>query len=476
MPCFELLLQHLHSHPQRLHQIHAVLIITGFHLASPPRALLPIRQGSSAVFFYNCLIRACLRHRDQPDTSLRLFAQMLAHGVRPNRHTFPSLLKAAAAAGDAASSPSSGRAIHAQAVRRGLLLDDFTNCSLVDFYARVGDLGSARKTFDELPQPDLASRNSMLHALCVHGDLASAIALFESMVDGNVISWTSLINGYARNGEFHEAIDLFRRWIIQKDVPLRPNEAMLVSVLSACANLDHHRALFRGLEIHGFIVRNEAPLTGFVGTALIDMYSKHGNLDYCTDVFQATREKEVCTWNAMISALARNGRAASALQLFDAMTASGLRPNHVTFVAVLTACAMQKLVDQGLRWFESMSTEFGVVPLMEHYGCVVDLLGRAGFLKEAMEFIRRMPFEADASVWGALLGACKVHENVQLGDGVGKQLIELQPWPAGLYMVLRNIYAGAGRWDDAAGMKKALQNSGIKKPTGYSWIVSGDCV
>ena len=123
-----------------------------------------------------------------------------------------------------------------------------------------------------------------------------------------------------------------------------------------------------------------------------------------------------------------------------------------------------------------MSTEFGVVPLMEHYGCVVDLLGRAGFLKEAMEFIRRMPFEADASVWGALLGACKVHENVQLGDGVGKQLIELQPWPAGLYMVLRNIYAGAGRWDDAAGMKKALQNSGIKKPTGYSWIVSGDCV
>lgn len=316
----------------------------------------------------------------------------------------------------------------------------------------------------------------MLHALCVHGDLAAAIALFESMVDGNVISWTSLINGYARNGEFHEAIDLFRRWIIQKDVPLIPNEAMLVSVLSACANLDHHRALFRGLEIHGFIVRNEAPLTGFVGTALIDMYSKHGHLDYCTDVFQATREKEVCTWNAMISALARNGRAASALQLFDAMTASGLRPNHVTFVAVLTACAMQKLVDQGLRWFESMSTEFGVVPLMEHYGCVVDLLGRAGFLKEAMEFIRRMPFEADASVWGALLGACKVHENVQLGDGVGKQLIELQPWPAGLYMVLRNIYAGAGRWDDAAGMKKALQNSGIKKPTGYSWIVSGDCV
>ncbi|WOL01641.1 pentatricopeptide repeat-containing protein [Canna indica] len=469
MPCLELLLQYLHNHPCKLPQIHALLITSGF-LQSPPRRLIPMWQGSSPTFSYNCLIRACLRRRDPPDASLRIFAQMLAHGVRPNRHTFPSLFKAVATTD---SSPSTGRSVHSQALRRGIILDDFTNCSIVDFYSRVGDLSSARKTFDEMIQPDLASGNSMLHALCLHGDLASALVFFESMVDRDVISWTSLISGYARNGRFDEAIGLFRRWIMQKGLPLRPNEAMLVSVLSACANLDDFRALFYGLEIHGYIVRNEAPLTAFLGTALVDMYSKHGYLGYCTNVFEATVEKEVCTWNAMMSALAGNGKAAEALHLFDQMRVAGLQPNHITFVALLTACARQKLVDLGLKWFKLMTSEFGLVPLMEHYGCVVDLLAKAGFIKEAIQFIRRMPLQADASVLGALLGACKVHENAQVGDDVGKQLISLQPWHSGRYMILRNIYAASGRWDDAAGIKNAMEKLSIKKPTGHSWVVYG---
>lgn len=259
---------------------------------------------------------------------------------------------------------------------------------------------------------------------------------------------------------------------MQMDVPLTPNEAMLVSVLSASANLDGLSAQLNGREIHGYIIRNEAPLTAFLGTALIDMYNKHGLLSYCTSIFKATVEKEVCTWNAMISALACNGKATEALILFEEFRAADMHPNHITFVAVLTACSRQKLVETGLEWFKAMHSRFGVVPLMEHYGCVADLLARAGFLKEAVEFISRMPFEADASVWGALLGSCKVHEDARLVDNVRKELVGLHFGSSGRNMILRNLYAAAERWNDAAEIKIAWEKSGMRKPTGHSWIVS----
>lgn len=214
-------------------------------------------------------------------------------------------------------------------------------------------------------------------------------------------------------------------------------------------------------------------MTAFLGTALIDMYGKHGRLSYGASVFNAMDEKEVCTWNAMISALASNGNEAMALDLLDGMRAEGLRPNHITFVAILTACARARLVDTGLRWFEAMNNEFGVVQLMEHYGCVVDLLSKAGFLNEAVEFIRRMPMEADASVWGALLGSCKVHGHVQLGIQVVRRMITLHPWHSGVYTVLRNMYAGEGRWNEAAELREAMENARVKKIVGQCWIDFG---
>ncbi|XP_008782290.1 putative pentatricopeptide repeat-containing protein At1g10330 [Phoenix dactylifera] len=473
MRCLESLVQNYCNHPQKLPQIHTLLITTGFFLSTPPSDSQPRCQGSTnTTFVYNCLIRAYLRRGDPPAAALRLFAHMLEHGTPPNHHTFPSLLKAAAAF-----SFFTGRAIHAQAIRRGLLLDDFVNCSIVRFYAKLGHLSEARNTFDEIPQPDLASCNAMLDALCLNGDLESASHLFECMIVKDVISWTSLINGFARNGNFRGAIELLRRLMHKnwqaETVTVRPNEATLVSVLFACANMDGAGALPGGTQIHGYVIRHETRMTAFLGTALIDMYGKHGRLSYCTNVFAAMDEKEVCTWNAMISALASNGNETVALGLLDRMRAEGLRPNHITFVAILTACARARLVDAGLRWFEAMNSEFGVAPLMEHYGCVVDLLSRAGLLNEAVEFIRRMPVEADASVWGALLGACKVHGDVQLGTQVGRRMITLQPWHSGVYTVLRNIYAGEGRWNEAEELRQAMENAGVKKIVGQSWIDSG---
>ncbi|XP_020097049.1 putative pentatricopeptide repeat-containing protein At1g10330 [Ananas comosus] len=436
MQCLEWLLKKHLFHASKLHQIHTLLITSGF-LAFPLLSQSQSRCGgtttntttttTTTTFVYNCLLRAYLRNGQSSSAALHLFVQMLAHGHQPNHHTFPSLIKFSS------SSPSpsyAGCALHAQCLRRGLLADNFISCSLVKYYAQLGHLNEARKSFDEMPHPDMACHNAMLDAFCANGDIISARRLFESMSTRDVISWTIIINGHSRNRCFREAIGLFRRLMRESrrsDIvtAVTPNEATLVSVLSACANLHGPEGLAIGIEIHGGIIRREAQLTAFLGTALIDM-----------------------------------------------LGAEGQPPNHITFIAVLTACARAGLVETGLRLFEMMVSKHGVTPLMEHYGCVVDLLSRNGLLNQAVEFIKRMPMAADASVWGALQGACKLYGDVELGAKVGRRLMALQPENAGRYMILRNIYAGEGRWNHAAELREIMEQAGVKKMVGQSCVGS----
>ncbi|KAK9151637.1 hypothetical protein Syun_009946 [Stephania yunnanensis] len=251
-----------------------------------------------------------------------------------------------------------------------------------------------------------------------------------------------------------------------------PNEATLVSLLSCCANLEGGGALIQGKQIHCYIIRNDVEVTVFLGTALISMYGRTGCLRNAVEVFDRMIAKEVCTWNAIICSLVSNGREKQALDMFQNMKREMMKPNEVTFVVLLTACARGKFVELGLRLFKSMSSEFAIVPKTEHYGCVVDLLGKAGLLEEASRFVDRMPFEPDASVLGALLGACKVHGDVELADNVGKKLLELQPQHCGRYIVLSNIYAEAGNWGSAAELRKVMLENGIDKIPAYSCIGS----
>ncbi|KAK2649261.1 hypothetical protein Ddye_016750 [Dipteronia dyeriana] len=253
---------------------------------------------------------------------------------------------------------------------------------------------------------------------------------------------------------------------------VRPNEATYVSVLCSCAGLVQGGGLSLGKQVHGYIVRNESVFSVFTGTALIDLYGKAGCSESAMRVFNPMVFRAVCTWNAMIASLARNCGVMDALDMFEELRKHGVCVNGVTFVADLTDCARAKLVELGLQLFHSMSSEFGVVPIMEHYGCVVDLLGRAGHLSEADEFIRRMPLELDASVLGALLGTCKIHSAVELGHEVGKRLLELQPRHCGRFVVLSNILAGVERWSHAADLRKAIVDDGIRKIPAYSLIDS----
>lgn len=328
--------------------------------------------------------------------------------------------------------------------------------------------------FGEIPFPDLAACNSMLHALCMNGELLPAVNFFMQLSNKNIVSWTTIINGLAKNGQFQEAIAIFRM-LMFGNYGLKLTEQALVSLLSACANNLHSQR--QGKGIHAYIIRHEHRLTAFLGTALIDFYGKHGLLNYSALVFRLIQRMEVCTWNALISALACNGKEVEAVNMFDEMRAEKrLCPNHVTFVAVLTACSRGNLVELGLALFHSISNEYDIVPSMEHYGCLVDILSRAGRLREAWEFVRRMPMEPDASVLGALLGACRIHGNAELGVQVGKRLMALEPQHSGRYAVLSNIFAEAERWDEANELRVKMEKAGANIVAGCSWLDSAYCM
>lgn len=396
---------------------------------------------------------------------------MLSHQSPPNSHTFPSLIKAASSSPFLASNI--GIAIHTQVIKRGLSFDPFIQASFINLYTQIRKLFDARKMFNEITQPCIVSYNSMLDAYGKNGDMVSALLLFKRMSKRDIYSWTSIINGFGRNGCFKEAIQIFEKMMEDNYFTgffVKPNEATFVSVLSSCANLDGGKGLYHGKKIHGYIIKNEIELTIFMGTALISFYGKTGCLGSAVKVFRKMEVRAVCSYNAIISSLASNGREKQAVDFFEKMKLEGFHPNGVTFVAALSACARSGLVHVGLNLFESMANTYGVVPRMEHYGCVVDLLGRAGLLREATEFIKRMKFGPDATVLGALLGACKVHGAVELANEVGMILLDLQPSHCGRYVVLSNIYAEAERWGRAADLRKTMVDAGITKIPAYSCI------
>ncbi|ESQ35831.1 hypothetical protein EUTSA_v10009465mg [Eutrema salsugineum] len=447
------LLQRFLKSSNQVKQIHSVLFTSN--------ALVASRWKTKHV--YNTLIRSYLT-TEHYKTSLALFNHMLANRVQPINLTFPSLIKAACSS----FSVSYGVALHGQALKRGVLWDPFVQTSFVRFYGEVGDLRSSRKMFDEIVHPCVTACNCMLDACGRNGEMDSAFQLFQRMPVTNVISWTTVISGFGKNGLHTKAVMLFGEMIEnERVVRITPNEATFVCVLSSCANLDHGGVQL-GKQIHGYVLRKEIILTTTLGTALLDMYGKAGHLGMALTTFYQIRDKKVCAWNAIISALASNGKPKKALEMFEMMKSKNVHPNGITLLAVLTACARSKLVDLGIQLFTSVCSEYKITPTPEHYGCMVDLIGRAGLLVDAVNFIKNLPFEPDASVLGALFSACKIHEDVELGNKVGKTLIELQPQHCGQYVALSTLNALDSNWEEAEQMRKAMIEAGIRKIPAYT--------
>ncbi|PKI78658.1 hypothetical protein CRG98_000883 [Punica granatum] len=336
--------------------------------------------------------------------------------------------------------------------------------TMISGYVRNLDMEKALSLFREMPKPDILTWNSMVSGYAESGNLRVALDFFEKMPRKNLVSWNSMIAGYEKNEDFERAIKLFVRMLMEGD---KPDRHTLSSVLAVCTGLvDFHL----GLQIHQMVVKTvlaDVP----INNSLITMYSRCGVISEARAIFDKVKShKDFISWNAMIGGYASHGFAAEALELFKLMTRSGVRPTYITFISILNACAHSGLVEEGREHFESMIQEYGIEPRVEHFAALVDLLGRQGQLDEAMKVIESMPVEPDKAVWGALLGACRVHNNVELSRLAAKALMRLEPNSSAPYVLLYNMYADVGLWDEAAKMREVMEKHDIRKHTGHSII------
>ncbi|KAF3789901.1 Pentatricopeptide repeat-containing protein [Nymphaea thermarum] len=436
---------------EQMKQLHCQMVTSGLSYTIPTSVkLIEISSSSSSKMDYASLV---FREVENPDTHLcnsmiranahlnlheeAIFAYIKMHkqSILPDHYTFPILLKSCSHL----SLLDLGMSTHGAILKLGLDCNVFTDTALVYMYCSCKCLDSARQVFDQMPE-----RNS--------------------------VSWNAMITGYTHNRRFMEALDLFSRMCARK---IGVSEVTVVSALSACAHLG---ALNQGKWVHSFIKQNEIKLNVFVGTALIDMYAKCGSITESEKVFQTMKRKNTFTWNAMISGLAMNGHGEAAVELFSRMLEENVKPDGVTFLAILCACCHQGLVDEGKEFMIRMEKEFALRPNIEHYGCMVDLLGRAGSLNEAMKLINSMPIKPDAAIWRALLAACRVHGNMELSELAIGNLLELEPNKGENYILLANLLVRSQKWDKVAEVRKTMAERRIKKVPGCSSIEVDDVI
>ncbi|KAJ4972692.1 hypothetical protein NE237_005866 [Protea cynaroides] len=310
--------------------------------------------------------------------------------------------------------------------------------------------------------------SALLDMYVKHGFIAWSRKVFDSMAGTNVVSWTSIINGYVQIDEGEEALILFREQIL---VGVLPDAHSLSSILTACANIP---ALEFGKLVHACIIKLGYEFQVFAGNSLVAMYSRCGCLFDAQRTLDSMSVKNVITWTSMIGGYAQHGRATEALEMFDRMKAAGVEPNSITFVAVLSACSRSGLIEEGIQNFQSMKIEYGLEAGEEHYTCMVDLLARAGHVNEAEEFMKQMPFEPSASTWGALLNGCRsAGGELELGLKCAKELFRLEPKSASNHVLLANMYAANGRWEEMRRIRGLMKEKGLRKESGYSWIEIG---
>ncbi|CAL8136433.1 unnamed protein product [Prunus armeniaca] len=460
----------------------------------------------------------------------RLFQAMISSSVKPDSITFASFLPSVAEL----ASLKQGKEIHGYIVRHCVPLDVFLKSALIDVYFKCRNVDMACKIFNQSTRTDVVMCTAMISGLVLNGmnndaleifrwllkekmrpnsltlasvlpacaglvalklgkelhgnilkhgldgrlHLGSALTdmyaksgrldlahqVFERMFERDTICWNSMITSYSQNGKPEEAIDIFR----QMGMAGAKYDCVSISAaLSACANLP---ALHYGKEIHGFMIRSAFRSDLFAESALIDVYAKCGNLVLARRVFDMMEEKNEVSWNSIISAYGSHGCLQDSLVLFREMLGNGILPDHVTFLGILSACGHAGQVDDGNFYFRCMIEEYGIPARLEHYACMVDLFGRAGRLSEAFETIKSMPFSPDSGVWGTLLGACRVHGNVELAEEASRHLFDVEPQNSGYYILLSNIHADAGKWGSVLKVRSLMKERGVQKVPGYSWI------
>ncbi|CAM8906546.1 unnamed protein product [Rhodiola kirilowii] len=341
--------------------------------------------------------------------------------------------------------------------------------AMVAGYVEAGDLENAEKCFLAAPK-SVVAWTAMISGYMKFGKVDLAEKLFWEMTVKNLVTWNATIAGYVENRQANDALKLFK---VMVELGVRPNGTSFCSVLLGISNLS---ALILGRQVHQLISKSPMIQDTTACTSLISMYCKCGDLEGASRLFLEMRCKDLVTWNAMISGFAQHGEGMKALVLFDKMKEEGNSPDWITFVAVISACNHVGLVDLGIQHFESMKTDYGIDAKPDHYTCMVDLFGRAGKLIEAVELIKGMPYPPRAPVFGTLLGACRLHKNLEIAEYASQNLLHVDPTNAAGYVQLANAYASVNRWDQVSRVRRLMKDSAVVKPPGYSWIELGKVV
>ncbi|XP_030529466.1 pentatricopeptide repeat-containing protein At2g22410, mitochondrial-like [Rhodamnia argentea] len=392
--------------------------------------------------------------------AFRLFEEMRKLGLQIDEFTLANLIIVSSQTGQL----DLGKYVHLYIEVTSVKVDIIVSNSLVDMYAKCGDLRSAEAVFSKIPNKDVVSWTTMVNAYANHGSLALAQQCFDQMPKKNVVSWNSLISSYIQSGRSKEALNLFRRMC---DSRVAPDETTLIAVLSACSHIGDAAT---GEEIYIHISKSGVRPSVTLYNALMTMFGKCGAVQIAVDIFKKMKPRNLVSWNVAIGALALHGCGVEAIKLFEDMEASRIFPNEITFTGLLSACSHSGLIEMGRYYFRRMSSTYGISPEIEHYACLIDLLGRGGLLEEAHGLIRKMPMRPDIVIWGALLAACRTHHYWEMGKFILKQLLELLPHSSGLCVLLSNLYAEARRWDDARKVRKIMNESGIAKCRAVSFI------
>ncbi|XVF36040.1 hypothetical protein REPUB_Repub19eG0024200 [Reevesia pubescens] len=431
--------------------------------------------------------------------ALFLFTEMLIAGIKPNGVTITSAVSACASLRVL----KMGLEIHSVALKMGIIDNVLVGNSLIDMYAKCGELEAARQVFDKIEEKDAYTWNSMVAGYCQAGYCGKAYELFmkmrESEVKPNVITWNTMISGYIQHGDEDRAMELFQRmewdgkirrntasWnaliagyvqlgAIDKafgvfrqmqSCSISPNSVTILSILPGCANLI---AAKKVKEIHGCILRQNLEFVLSISNSLIDTYAKSGNILYSRIIFDGMSTQDIISWNSIIGGYVLHGCSDAALDLFNQMEKLGLKPNRGTFFSIILAHGIAKMVDEGKHIFSSISGNYEIIPAIEHYSSIVDLYGRSGRLEEAMEFIEDMPIEPDSSVWTSLLTASRIHKDIALAVLAGQRLLDLEPGNIVVNQLMFQIYALSGKLDDSSKVRK-LEKEKTLRSLGHSWI------
>ncbi|XP_059431295.1 pentatricopeptide repeat-containing protein At2g27610 [Corylus avellana] len=387
--------------------------------------LFSMMHGFQNVVSWTAMISGYIQNGGRTQ-AVNLFCKMNREGVRPNHFTYSTILTAQPAI--------SIFQVHAQVIKTDYEKSPSVGTALLDAYIKIGYVDEAAKVFELIDEKD-------------------------------IVAWSAMVAGYAQRGDTEGAVKIFLQ--LAKE-GVKPNEFTFCSVIDACAAPT--AAVEQGKQFHACSIKSGLANALCISSALVTMYAKKGNIESANEVFKRQGQRDLVSWNSMISGYAQHGHGEKALQVFEEMRRRDLEMDDITFIGVISACTHAGLVDEGQRYFNMMVKDHHIDPTMEHYSCMVDLYSRAGLLEKAMDIVNQMPFPAGSTVWRTVLAACRVHRNLELGKHAAEKLISLQPQDSAAYVLLSNIYAATGNWQERAKVRKLMDQRNVKKEAGYSWI------